>query len=54
MDDNIYDFENHMLNGVMTEKSTTKIMYDIRKIEKQVKKLGRPLTKEEIKQFICN
>ncbi len=51
---NIYDFENHMIDSVITEKAKNKTMYDIRKMSEYIKKVGRSLTEEEIRQFICD
>lgn len=48
----IYELENYLTDGKMVEKSTTRIMYDVRKMSEYIKKIGRPLTNAESKQFI--
>lgn len=50
--DNIYNFENHLSDGRMVEKSVVRVMYDIRKMSEYIKELGRPLTEVEANQFI--
>lgn len=37
---------------VMIEKPVVKAMYDIRRMSEQIRKIGRPLTELEAKQFI--
>lgn len=41
-----------MTNSVITEKAKDKIMSDVRKMSEYIKKVGRPLTKTEVKQFV--
>lgn len=50
--DNIYNFENHLLDSRIVEKPAVKVMYDIRKMSERIKEIGRPLTEIEAKQFI--
>lgn len=50
--DNIYSFENHLSDSRIVEKPASKVMYDIRKMSDQIKKIGRPLTELEAQQFI--
>jgi len=52
MNDNIYNFENHLADGRIVEKSATGIMYDIRKMSEYIKEIGRPLTEMESRRFI--
>ena len=51
MDTSIYDFENKLQSSQLVEYSKEPIMYDLRKISNQVKKLGRPLTNEEVEKY---
>ena len=49
----IYEFENHLKDGRMVEKSVlNKSMYDLRKMASMIKMLGRPLTNEEAEEFV--
>lgn len=50
--DNIYSFENHLSDSRIVEKPTARVMYDIRKMSEQIKKIGRPLTELEAQQFV--
>lgn len=50
--DSVYNFENHLSDSRMVEKPTVKVMYDIRKMSDYIKKIGRPLTELEAKEFI--
>lgn len=52
MMDEIYNFEKHLANGRMVEKTTAKKMYDIRALSDRVRESGRPLTEEEAEKFI--
>ena len=52
MNDNIYNFENHLADGRMVEKSSARIMYDIRRMSEYIKEIGRPLTEKESLSFI--
>ena len=51
MDISIYDFEDNLHSSQLVEYSKEPIMYDLRKISNQVKKLGRPLTNEEAEKY---
>lgn len=48
----VYDFENHLSDSRMVEKSVTRVMYDIRKMSEYIREIGRPLTESEAQQFI--
>lgn len=48
----IYNFENHLSDSIMVEKPVIKVMYDIRRMSEHIRKIGRPLTELEAKQFI--
>lgn len=47
----IYDLENKLLSSQLTEYSKSPVMYDIRKISEQIRKLGRPLTDDEAEKY---
>lgn len=51
MDASIYDLEDKLQSSQFVEYSKELIMYDIRKITNQVKKLKRPLTNEEVQKY---
>lgn len=50
--DSIYNFENHLSDSRMVNKPTARVMYDIRQMSEHIKKIGRPLTESEAKEFI--
>lgn len=48
----VYDFENYMVDSIMTEKAKSKTMYDVRRMSEYIKEVGRPLTSTEAEQFV--
>lgn len=51
----IYTFENHLEDGRLVEKiPSNKPVYDLRKMSRMIKELGRPLTSEEVEQFVIS
>ena len=49
----IYEFEDYISESILTEKSIYHdYMYDLRRMSDFVSQIGRPLTDEEIKQFV--
>lgn len=50
--DSIFELEDYLTESRLVEKAVDRTTYDIRRMSEHIKKLGRPLTAEEVNQFI--
>lgn len=51
-EEKIYDLENYLQDGRLTEMPDGKKRYDVRRMAERTRVLGRPLTGEEAKRYL--